>query len=133
MHSLHTIRTAFNDTGIVALSNDPTSSFLLYPKSPVVGIVKVFDCLNLQLIGDFRAHQHSLATIAITSAGNLAATASVRGTIIRVFSLPDMQKLFTFKRGSSAAQIYELAFTPKLPFLAATSSKGTTHFFMMDQ
>mmetsp|Transcript_32915 Transcript_32915/g.57575 ORF Transcript_32915/g.57575 Transcript_32915/m.57575 type:complete len:241 (+) Transcript_32915:12394-13116(+) len=133
MCALHTIRTVPNLHGIVALSSDPNNCLLLYPKSTVEGCVIVYDCLQLQLIGSFRAHHHRLAQISIAPGGHLAASASARGTIIRVFSLPDMQKLFTFKRGSHTAFIYDISFIPELPYLVATSNTGTIHVFVLDQ
>lgn len=133
MRSLHIIKTVPNPDGIIALSNGDNSSLLLYPKSNVVGVVSVFDSLGLQLLGDIEAHNHRLAHISIASTGNLAATASARGTIIRVFSLPDMQKMFTFRRGQNTAYIYDMTFLPSLPLLVTTSNRGTVHLFLLDQ
>lgn len=133
MAALHTIMTVPNIEGIVALSNDSISSILLYPCSHVEGMLCVYDCLNLHLIEIFRAHHHRLAIVSLSPGGNLAATASVRGTIIRVFSMPDMQKLFTFKRGSSTAIIYDISFVPNMPIILTTSSSGTVHCFLLDQ
>ena len=49
------------------------------------------------------AHRTSLSALTISQGNTLAATASVKGTIIRVFSLPEGELMFNFKRGISQA------------------------------
>ena len=45
------------------------------------------------------AHNNPLAAISFDSTGKLIATASDRGTVIRVFSVDTGNKLFEFRRG----------------------------------
>jgi autophagy-related protein 18 len=45
------------------------------------------------------AHDSSLAALAFNNAGTRLATASEKGTVIRVFSIPEGHRLFEFRRG----------------------------------
>eukprot|EP00879_Flechtneria_rotunda_P019555 GHRR01020542.1.p2 GENE.GHRR01020542.1~~GHRR01020542.1.p2 ORF type:complete len:113 (+),score=37.08 GHRR01020542.1:103-441(+) len=57
------------------------------------------------------------------------------GTVIRVFAMPHAAKVFTFRRGTYPAAVHSLAFSPEgydPPLLAAASSHGTIHLFMLE-
>ena len=53
----------------------------------------------------------------------------VKGTIIRIFSLPKGEKLCTFKRGISSAFIFCLNFSGDSEKLISTSDTGMLHIF----
>jgi autophagy-related protein 18 len=57
------------------------------------------------------------------------ATASDKGTVIRVFGCPDGEKLYQFRRGSYPARITSLAFNHSAEFLAVGSDTETVHVF----
>ncbi|KAJ7554476.1 hypothetical protein O6H91_06G142400 [Diphasiastrum complanatum] len=72
--------------------------------------------------------------MAFSADGTFLATASEQGTVIRVHTIPQASKVFTFRRGTYPATIYSLSFGPQSqypPLLAATSSSGTVHVFML--
>lgn len=123
------IETATNPKGLVALSSNSEQCFLLYPASEHTGHVQVYDCFSMQHRSVIEAHNSPLAYIAISYQGQYCATASVKGTIIRVFSLPEGNKLFTFKRGIAQAVIYNLMFSHNNELLLACSSTGTIHVY----
>lgn len=77
------------------------------------------------------AHQAPLSCISLNNEGTLLATASEKGTIIRVFSLPDAQKLFQFRRGSIPARIYSMSFNATSTLLAVSSATETVHIFRL--
>ena len=58
-------------------------------------------------------------------------TASTKGTVIRVFNIPDGAKLFTFKRGMHSSHIYNLCFTNNDTMAVCTSDRGTVHIFRL--
>ena len=60
---------------------------------PTSGDVLLFDTTKLEAINVVEAHRSPLSCIAVNDAGTLLATASDKGTIIRVFSLPAATKL----------------------------------------
>ncbi|CAF3405022.1 unnamed protein product [Rotaria sp. Silwood1] len=83
--------------------------------------------LNPRII---QAHKNELAAIALTSTGNLLATASKRGTLIRIFLTTGLcEKIFEFQRGLDTAAIYSLAFSFNSGFLCVSSDKGTVHVY----
>lgn len=45
------------------------------------------------------AHDHALAALSFNAFGTRLATASGAGTVIRVFSIPDGQRIAEFSRG----------------------------------
>jgi autophagy-related protein 18 len=76
-----------------------------------------------------RAHRSPLALMALSANGGLLATASVKGTVIRVFATPSLDKLYQFRRGTRETRIYSLAFNGAGTLLAAGSERGTVHLW----
>ena len=62
-------------------------------------------------------------------AGTLLATASDKGTLIRIFSTEDGSPLQEVRRGSDKAEIYSIAFDKNTHWIACSSDKGTIHIF----
>jgi autophagy-related protein 18 len=129
MKNQNHIRTVENPKGLVALSPTHSECFLLYPASENKGHVQVYDCFNMQPRTIIEAHNSPLSFIAISYQGQYCATASVKGTMIRVFSLPEGNRLFTFKRGITHAEIYNIMFSYEANLLLACSSTGTVHVY----
>ena len=120
MNLVQTIDTSPNPNAICALSPSSESCYLVYPRPnpredvtpnkaahrpppsqfilPKRGDVLVYDALNLKTVNVVEAHKSPLCAIALNHDGSMLATASETGTIIRVFSLPQGQKLFQFRR-----------------------------------
>ncbi|CAF0816314.1 unnamed protein product [Rotaria sp. Silwood1] len=78
------------------------------------------------------AHTNELAAMALNHAATLLATASKRGTLIRVFSTTGLsEKLFEFRRGSDTADIHCITFSFDSSFLCVSSDKGTVHLYAL--
>lgn len=107
-----TIDTVSNPRGVCALSADADSSLLALPSSTSAGTVVVHDCINLHVVCEVAAHNSPLAAVSLTPDGALLATASERGTVIRVHCLPQAARVYTFRRGTLSATIRSLAFGP---------------------
>ncbi|ORY51241.1 hypothetical protein BCR33DRAFT_780263 [Rhizoclosmatium globosum] len=91
MKLVHTIDTAPNPNALCALSPSSENCFLAYPPSTTgasAGDLLVFDALNLQAVNIIQAHKSALTCIQFSYDGTLVATASDKGTVIRVFSIP---------------------------------------------
>lgn len=69
--------------------------------------------------------------MAFNADATMLATASVKGTVVRVFSIPSGELLFSLRRGSSSANIYSIAFNKDSSILAVSSDKGTVHLFKL--
>ena len=64
--------------------------------------------------------------------GKKVATASEKGTVIRVFSIPEGKRLFEFRRGvARCATISSLNFSPEANFLSVSSNTQTIHIFKL--
>lgn len=135
MKVLHTIRdTPPNPRGLCALSINSDNCYLAYPGSTTTGEVQLFDAFNLQAKLMIPAHDSSLAAIAFNPSGSKLATASERGTVIRVFSVTDGTRLLEFRRGvKRCAHVYSLAFSQDSEFLALSSNTETIHIFKLEQ
>lgn len=84
----------------------------------------------------FPAHNHTLSFIRFSQNGEILATASEKGTLIRVFSATGPtcgNKIAEFRRGSFAADIQSLVFSDDGKMLACMSSNGTVHLFIIGQ
>jgi WD repeat-containing protein 45 len=85
---------------------------------------------------DFRlinAHNTQVTAIALSLSGIRLATASEKGTLIRVFETTNGSKLQELRRGSDPADVYHLAFDRKSHWLAVTSDKNTVHVFAVSE
>ncbi|XP_072167604.1 WD repeat domain phosphoinositide-interacting protein 2-like [Diadema setosum] len=135
MKVLHTIRdTPPNPNGLCALSINNDNCYLAYPGSSQIGEVQIFDTVNLQAVTMISAHNSPLAALAFDTLGTKLATASEKGTVIRVFSIPEGKKLFEFRRGvKRCVSINSLAFSADAIFLCASSNTETVHIFKLEQ
>ena len=104
------------------------NNFLIYSKSDDEGIIKVYDLLYLTYKTSIQAHKTKIEKMNINSHGNLMVTTSIKGSIIRVFSLPKGEKLFSFKRGLTYASIYSICFDMDTNTkIVLSSDTGTIH------
>ncbi|TGZ83575.1 WD40 repeat-like protein [Ascodesmis nigricans] len=153
MNLLHTIETSPNPNAICALSPSSEKCFIAFPRPvstgpspfappshappsanqapPPSGDVQIFDAIKLETINICEAHKSPLSAVALNSDGTLLATASDKGTIIRVFSLPSAQKLFQFRRGTYPAKIYSMSFNQTSSLLCVSSATETVHIFRL--
>lgn len=100
---------------------------------PTSGDVLIFDTQKLEAINVIEAHKSPLSCLALNSEGTLLATASDKGTIIRVFSVPDGKKLYQFRRGSMPSRIYSMSFNTTSTLLCVSSATETIHIFKLGQ
>ncbi|KAF9956068.1 autophagy protein [Mortierella alpina] len=148
MKLLHTIETSPNPHAICALSPSSESCYLAYPSptpSPTSpfsnngrddshgpsGDVLIFNALTLQVVNIVQAHKTSVSNISINSEGTMLATASDKGTVIRIWSIPNAQRLYQFRRGSQTAKIYSLSFNLMSTLLCVSSDTDTVHIFKL--
>uniref|UniRef100_A0AAZ3PFT4 WD repeat domain phosphoinositide-interacting protein 2 n=1 Tax=Oncorhynchus tshawytscha TaxID=74940 RepID=A0AAZ3PFT4_ONCTS len=135
MKVLHTIReTPPNPSGLCALSISNDNCYLAYPGSATIGEVQVFDTVNLRAANMIPAHDSPLAAVVFDASGTKLATASEKGTVIRVFSIPEGQKLFEFRRGVKRCVCVSvsLAFSMEGLYLSASSNTETVHIFKLE-
>ncbi|KIJ63104.1 hypothetical protein HYDPIDRAFT_92917 [Hydnomerulius pinastri MD-312] len=153
MRLLHVIETAPNPEAICALSPNAENSYLAYPspvpspstssastsaspapntpQQPATGDVLLFSTTTLTLTNIIRAHKSPLSALALSPSGTLLATASDKGTVIRVWSVPGAERLWQFRRGTREARIYSMSFNAVGSLLAVSSAHDTVHIFKL--
>ena len=78
------------------------------------------------------AHDSPLAALAFSPTGLRLATASEKGTVIRVFSVTDGVKLFEFRRGvKRCVSISSLVFSMDSAFVCCSSNTETVIIFFI--
>lgn len=90
--------------------------------------VELFDIRRPTLIA---AHESALSCLALNLDGTRLATASERGTLIRVWDSHSGSLLHELRRGAEAAEIQSLAFDFEAAWLAVSSDHGTVHVFSL--
>lgn len=108
------------------------SIYLAYSVDTEIGEVFIYNLTTFNNTNMFNAHKSEIASICINYDNTMLATTSKKGTIIRVFSLPEGVRLFNLKRGISHSIINSLSFNTTLEDtqnLIVSSQTGTIHFF----
>ncbi|CEM02459.1 unnamed protein product [Vitrella brassicaformis CCMP3155] len=134
MHALHCIERIAHtsvDPALCALSSSLDRGVLATPtvSDPPAGLISLLDTHTLKPLGNTLAHHSPLKAICLNQSGTLLASASSKGTVIRVFSVPSLDRIATFRRGTVECSIYSLSFSRDNLFLTATGSSGTIHIF----
>lgn len=142
---LSVLDTPANPKGTCALTAPPNDgayggsggpNLLALPASETVGTVRVYD-LTMETANvrcEVNAHKACVSVMAWNHNGSLLATASLKGTVIRVHQLPAAGTVFTLRRGSYTAVIHSMAFSPggyDPELLCVSSSHGTVHIFKL--
>lgn len=95
------------------------------------GEVVLLNLETLQPTMVIEAHKNGIAALALSQDGLLLATASEKGTIIRIFSVETGVKLYQFRRGTYTSKIYSMCFSDDNQFLSVCSSSRTVHIFKL--
>jgi len=122
-------RTIENPNGLCALCAHTNHRVLAFPgKERGLINVELFDIQRQVIIP---AHESDLMALGINYDGSLVASASERGTLIRVFSSASGNMLHELRRGAERAIIHSVCIDPSSTFLSCSSDKGTIHIFSL--
>ncbi|KAH6813969.1 Transducin/WD40 repeat-like superfamily protein [Perilla frutescens var. frutescens] len=126
---LHQIETIANPKGLCAVSQ-AAGSFVLVSPGLQKGQVRVehYASKRTKFI---MAHDSRIACFTLSQDGNMLATASSKGTLVRIYNTHDGSLLQEVRRGADRAEIYSVAFSPTAQWLAVSSDKGTVHVFSL--
>ena len=129
---IDSLKTCTNKNGIFGISLNPKLNIICYP-SPDVGKIMIKDYDN-KIDGNFTsneisAHKNEIIALVMNYDGTLIASASERGTIIKIFKVKDGSFIQELRRGTEPAEIYSLSFDFKSRYIACSSNKGTVHIF----
>jgi hypothetical protein len=140
---LHQTETLSNTAGLLALSHTPGPAVLACPGLHR-GAVRLewYDAGNAGAAGGaaarrtrfVAAHDGALAALALCADGSRLATASDKGTLVRVFDTATGAALAELRRGADRACIFSVSFSGAGSpaggppgWVAASSDKGTVH------
>lgn len=128
LRHLAEIPTTANPHGLLAIS--PDSNLIVICPGSDVGLLHIesFDTPTHQT-HMLRAHNGPLSNIVISCDGTKVATASDKGTLIRVFDTTSGALLNELRRGIDQADITSIAFNSINTYLALISDKGTVHIY----
>jgi len=133
-----------NPRGLLLLSPFPEAvgegavEVLVFPGGARKGTLQVLDMsaqqANVSKAPSYiNAHESEIACVAINNKSTLLATASERGTLLRVFDLPSRMQLVELRRGADQALIHSIAFSRDSKWLCCSSDKGTVHIFALQE
>lgn len=129
---IDTINTCSNKNGIFGISLDPKLNIIACPSTDTGKIIiKSYD---EKKDGNFikkeiNAHQGEIIALTLNFEGTLVASASEKGTLIKIFRLKDCSLIQELRRGTYASDIYSICFDSKSLYLACSSGNGTIHIF----
>ena len=135
INKLHSYEVSNICLGKLILSNNVDKNvWVCFSSSTDQGEVKIYDALypstkKIQI----KAHKSPILKLSLSNKGDKLATCSCKGTIIRIFSLPDGEKICTFKRGISPSFIFSLNFSREGDKLIVSCDKGTINLFDIEE
>ncbi|KAJ3417259.1 WD repeat domain phosphoinositide-interacting protein 3 [Chytridiales sp. JEL 0842] len=138
---LYEFPTIPNDLGLVSLSSQPLTSIpplnnqkitLAFPARKT-GQVNICTLSLTQKtpppISLIQAHSTALTILTLTLKGDLLATASTQGTLIRIWDTTTGRQVQELRRGMDRAKVYCVSFCSEGKKCVVTSDKGTVHVF----
>lgn len=126
---LDQIATLPNSKGLISLCPDASNNVLAVPGLAKGSIrIELYDIAKATII---KAHDAELAQFALSADGSRIASASEKGTLIRLWDCHTGDPLREFRRGMDRAEIYCIAFNTATTFIACSSDKGTVHIFSL--
>lgn len=137
---LFTFSTSDNPRGLLELSTSDDEFELLCFPAVKSGFMQVADISQTEESASkcpriFQAHKHEIACIALDQSSHRLATASVEGTLIRIFEVnpkSEIKQLIELRRGLDTALLYSINFSRDGGYLCASSNKGTVHIFNLE-
>ena len=124
-----TLETKNNKKGILSISL--IGNIIVFPNSEI-GTVKIKD-YDQQKERDIPAHKGVINFLQLNKDGSILATASDKGTLIRLFDTATGEPIQELRRGTENAEIYSVAFDNTNRFLAVSSDRKTIHIFIINK
>ena len=137
---IDTIATPENKNGIFAMNTDPKKHIIAYPTKNI-GEIMIKTYLRKKNNNDesdskivfktetIAAHQSEVTAMTLDPKGDILASVSQKGSLIRLFDTSTGAFLKGLRRGNDSADIYSINFDTTSRHVLITSSKGTVHIF----
>lgn len=131
-----------NKLGVSDFRVTKASSILVFP-ARLPGQLHIVDISNSYQLDDeetkiksialVKAHKNAIHCVTLSPCGNLVASASELGTLIRVHDTKTCSLIHEFRRGVESATITDMKFSPGGDKLAVLSDKSTLHIYYIFQ
>ena len=119
-------------------NNNSYNSYLAVVSHLSETTIVIYDLHNVHVATEIRnAHEGPVAMLAFSQKGNILASCSVKGTVVRTWDVPSGEPRNIFRRGSTTAEITSLQFAYSIQnkctfqpeLLTVASDSGTAHVF----
>jgi len=128
--TLHdSIDTPMNETALCDISYGENNFILICPGLQQ-GSIRV-NSYNYSKVKYINAHDSRLESIVINNDGTLIASASEKGTVIKIFDAKTGEYIQELRRGMERTRILSLAFSFDKLWVACSSEKDTIHIFRL--
>ena len=135
LETIDILKTLNNPHGILSISYNINDFYIAFPNSKFKGKVEINNYVISKINCNkgepklIQAHESNVAYMTINNEGTLLATASDKGTLIRLFNILKAEKIIELRRGAKNAIINCLAFDTNTEFIGCTSDSSTVHIF----
>jgi WD40 repeat protein len=140
LETIDILETYDNPKGIFSSSFIKNNLLVAFPCSKSRGYVQIENYFITKVLNEKKegqiitAHESQIAYITVNNKGTILATASDKGTYIRIFLISkDEHPIVSLKRGAKTAKINCLAFDSYNEILGCSSDSGTIHIFNISE
>ncbi|CAF3524801.1 unnamed protein product [Rotaria socialis] len=130
---LHVFETCTNTRGLCVVCPSGSKSFIAYPSRTIGQVCLVDLAATEKPVVEIHAHEASIMYLAMNMTGTRLATASEKGTLIRIFDTDTSQLLNELRRGAHHATIYCINFNQDSTLLCVSSDHSTVHIFYIEE
>jgi WD repeat-containing protein 45 len=109
----------------------PANTNVIATMGLTTGEIQIYHVEDGDLLS-IKAHKGDISCLALNRSGTMVATASSKGTLIRVFDTKEGQLLYEFRRGTSSSDINNLGFNHIGDLLLASTANGTIHIYRLN-
>ena len=135
LETIDIVETFINPHGIFSISYHIIDFYIAFPHSKCKGKVQLENYIVSKEIRKedkqklIQAHESNIAYITMNNEGTILATASDKGTLIRLFNVLKLEMITELRRGAKNVKINCLAFDLNTQYIGCTSDVGTVHIF----
>ena len=132
IHHTTTTKDTLATVALAMVPDDVNHCVLAIPDEEHPGTVLVHKIPSSLPPVSIPAHKSAISVLALSFDGKFLATASVKGTIVRLWSSSG-DLLHESRRGWSGAGIVHMSFSPCAGFMCASSNHMTAHVFKVER
>ena len=131
LQTIDIINTINNKNCLVAISNNPLKFSMAFPNK-AKGKIQIQTYLPTKTSKIINAHESNIAYVSVNNEGNVLATASDKGTLIRIFNINNGDLITELRRGTKNVKITCVVFDIGNNYVACSSDVGTIHIFNIE-